>query len=172
MMATIPSRPVASGGRTSPGGRDRPRGRRSSLRAAAVIGLGLLSSFGCRAARARLEAAHVGNDLRDIAAQRGASFTPRRCASVEGSRVTICEAELSAAEVAQLRSVLSMGPLGETPAPGPAFGQSRCLDGAPAGTTALVTGFPWMGKSHYRYLLLVVPSSGGLACVETEEGYG
>ena len=71
-----------------------------------------------------------------------------------------------------LRTALQMGPLGQTRAPGPAFGKSRCLDRAPTGAIALVTGFPWLPRSHYRYLLVVVPEAGGTACVETEEGYG
>ena len=87
------------------------------------------------------------------------------------TRSTICAAELSIAELSALRTALQLDPLGQTPAPGPAFGKSRCLDRAPAGALALVTGFPWLARSHYRYLLIVVPAAGGAACVETEEGY-
>ena len=114
----------------------------------------------------------VAAGLRALAADRQVALVVRDCAPVGQSRVVICEAELSASELADLRRALQLGPLGQTKAPGPAFGKSRCLDRAPAGAIALVTGFPWLPRSHYRYLLIVVPPGGGRACVETEEGYG
>jgi hypothetical protein len=114
----------------------------------------------------------VAGGLRALATDRGVALSVRDCAPVGGSRVVICRAELSATELAALRTALQMGPLGQTRAPGPAFGKSRCLDRAPTGAIALVTGFPWLPRSHYRYLLVVVPEAGGTACVETEEGYG
>jgi hypothetical protein len=114
----------------------------------------------------------VAGGLRALAAERGAVLSVRDCAPVDGSRVVVCHAELSTSELAALRTALQLGPHGQTKAPGPAFGKSRCLDRAPAGAIALVTGFPWLERSHYRYLLIVVPEGGGRACVETEEGYG
>ena len=114
----------------------------------------------------------VAGGLRALAADRGVTLPLHDCAPVGGSRVVICRAELSTTDLAALRTALQMGPLGQTQAPGPAFGKSRCLDRAPAGAIALVTGFPWLQRSHYRYLLIVVPEGGGPACVETEEGYG
>ena len=114
----------------------------------------------------------VAEGLRAIAAERHAALAPYRCAAVDASRVVICEADISASELATLRSALALGPLGQTQAPGPPFGTSRCLDAAPAGALALVTGCPWIERSHFRYLLVVVPPGGGHACVETEEGYG
>jgi hypothetical protein len=114
----------------------------------------------------------VAGGLRALAAERGAGLSVHDCAPVGGSRVVICHAELSTTELAALRTALQLGPLGQTKAPGPAFGKSRCLERAPAGALALVTGFPWLERSHYRYLLIVVPEGGGRACVETEEGYG
>jgi hypothetical protein len=119
-----------------------------------------------------LSATGVAEGLSAIAAERGAVFRPHDCASVDGTRVAICQAELSLAELGQLRQALLLGPLGQTRAPGPAFGKSRCLDRALTGALALVTGFPWIAQSHFRYLLIVVPSEGGQACVETAEGYG
>jgi hypothetical protein len=109
--------------------------------------------------------------LRNIAAERNAVLAVRDCAMVDNTRVVICEADLSATEVVALRDKLVLGPLGQTKAPGPPFGESRCLDRAPAGAIALVTGFPWIARSHFRYLLVVVPPGGGRACVETEHGY-
>ena len=114
----------------------------------------------------------VAGGLRALAADRGVALSVHDCAPVGGSRVVICRAELSATDLAALRTALQMGPLGQTQAPGPAFGKSRCLDRAPTGAITLVTGFPWLPRSHYRYLLVVVPEGGGPACVETEEGYG
>jgi hypothetical protein len=114
----------------------------------------------------------VAGGLRALAAERGVVLAVHDCAPVGGSRVVICHADLSSSELATLRTALQLGPLGQTRAPGPAFGKSRCLDRAPAGAIALVTGFPWLERSHYRYLLIVVPEGGGRACVETEEGYG
>jgi hypothetical protein len=114
----------------------------------------------------------VANGLRALAAERGVTLSVHDCAPVGGSRVVICHADISSSELAALRTALELGPLGQTRAPGPAFGKSRCLDRAPAGAIALVTGFPWLERSHYRYLLVVVPEGGGRACVETEEGYG
>jgi hypothetical protein len=116
--------------------------------------------------------ADVANGLRALAAERGVVLAVRDCAPVGDSRVVICSAELSTTELAALRTALQLGPHGQTKAPGPAFGKSRCLDRAPAGAIALVTGFPWLQRSHYRYLLIVVPEGGGRACVETEEAYG
>jgi len=144
----------------------------AAVAAVAALTLGAGACADRRPTWAQIEASHVASDLQAIAAQRGASLSPRGCASVDGSRVETCEAELSAAQIAALRTALLLGPLGKTPAPGPAFGQSRCLDRAPPGALALVTGFPWIARSHYRYLLIVVPPGGGTACIETEEGYG
>jgi hypothetical protein len=114
----------------------------------------------------------VARDLAAIAAERGATLPASDCAPVDDSRVSICRAELTAADIDRLRQALAMGPLGSTAAPGPHSGKSRCIDAADAGDVALVTGFPWITKSHYRYLLVVVPKDGGRACIETEEGYG
>jgi hypothetical protein len=125
----------------------------------------------CRHDLARPETSPLARDLAAMAAERGASLALSGCRSVDGSRVTICEAQLSAAAIERLRQALTMGPFGSTPAPGPPFGQSRCLDGARGGDIALITAFPWIAKSHYRYLLIVAPKDGGKACVETEEGY-
>jgi hypothetical protein len=126
----------------------------------------------CHGDLPRPERSSIADDVHAIAAARGATIALRGCAFVGESRVSDCEADLSLAQIEQLRQALVMGPLGSTPAPGPPFGKSRCLDAAAAGSLALVTGFPWIANSHYRYLLIVVPKEGGKACVETEEGYG
>lgn len=140
------------------------------------LGVGVLVCLACACGgeHARLDGAGVATDLRAIAAERGARLEPHGCAAVGGSRVVVCEAEIPAAELAVLRKALLLEPLGTVKAPGPAFGKSRCLDRAPAGapTLALVTAFPWIATSHYRYLLVVVPEGGGAACIETEHGYG
>ena len=128
-----------------------------------------LCALGCTRAA---DPTGVIGGLRALASDRHAVLSLHDCAAVDQSRVVICDAEISASELAALRSALLLGPLGQTKAPGPPFGKSRCLDRAPAGAIALVTGFPWIARSHYRYLLVVVPEAGGHACVETEDGYG
>lgn len=140
------------------------------LGAAAV----LCSICACGGGSAALDGAGVARDLSEIAAARGARLEPRGCSAVGGSRVVLCRAEISAVDLALLRRALLLSPLGAARAPGPAFGKSRCLEGAPPGSAplALVTSLPWIPRSHYRYLLLVVPAGGGEACIETEHGYG
>lgn len=133
---------------------------------AAAVALVALSSC------ARLEAWGTADDLARIVEARGARLRPRACAAVDRSRVVECRADLEAAEVETLRTALELQPYDPERGPGPAFGRSRCFDGAPAGAQRWITTLPWLGKSHYRYLLIVVPASGGAACVETEHGYG
>jgi hypothetical protein len=131
--------------------------------------IAVLSALGCTHGA---DPTGVAGGLGALAAERHAALSLHGCAPVDQSRVVICDAELSASDITALRSALQLGPLGQTKAPGPRFGKSRCLDRAPAGALALVTGFPWIARSHYLYLLVVVPEAGGHACVETEEGYG
>jgi hypothetical protein len=126
-----------------------------------------LALCGC----ARLEASGTGDDLCAIAQQRGVEFRPTDCEAYNHTRVVHCRAEIDAAKLAQLRDKLVLEPLAGARAPGPAFGESRCLDQAPPGANAWVSSFPWIARSHYRYLLIVVGSDGH-ACVETEHGYG
>jgi len=145
--------------------------RASSSGVVTVGGRALLALCALGCAR-EADPTGVAAGLRALAAERQVELSVHGCARVGDSRVVICEAEFSASELAGLRGALVLGPLGKTKAPGPAFGKSRCLDQAPAGALALVSGFPWLPRSHYRYLLMVVPESGGHACVETEEGYG
>ena len=122
---------------------------------------------------ARLEAMGTADDLRELAASRGAELLVHSCALVNGTRVVDCEATISVDQLTRLRAALEFGPFGVTKAAGPPFDQSPCLDRADATTMlALVSALSWIPNSHYRYILIVVPASGGEACVETEHGYG
>lgn len=153
-----------------------PGAHRAPWNTLAKAGVLLLSlgATACPQQRARVEAGGTAEDLRDIAAKRGVVFEPRDCATVDGKRVVMCTADLSARDLEALTRALGLAPHGTVPAPGPAFGRSRCFDRMDGGPphVALITAFPWMTQSHYRYLLIVVPEGGGTACVETEHGYG
>ena len=119
----------------------------------------------------QLEACGTASDLRAIAGQRGVDLRPRGCAARDHTRVVTCRADIDPAALALLRDKLALEPLASAHAPGPAFGRSRCLDEARSGASAWVTSFPWIARSHYRYLLIVVDVDGSV-CIETEHGYG
>ena len=140
-----------------------------ALRLAALALLGWGASA-CQSAIARFEAGSTGDELAAIVGERGLSWKPRACASVERSRVVACEATLTKADVDALRGALQMGAVGAVKSPGPA--PAGCMANKPEGALALITPFPWIARSHYRYLLVVVAPGGGVACIETEHGYG
>lgn len=137
-----------------------------------LAGLGALLAAWLTPDCAHLAAGSTADDLRRIAAARGATFQPRDCAAVRQSRVVVCSVRLSATQLHALRVALAMAPYGTIQAPGPAFGVSRCFQRMGPRSVALVTAFPWSQPSHYRYLLVVAPEDGGDACIETEHGYG
>jgi len=147
--------------------------RRPLLSAIALGIAAMIAAASCKREAARVGAVGTADGLSAIASERGATLDLRNCQSVNRSRVIVCETTLSPEELSSLTSALELKPFDGKEGPGPAHGSSRCFEGVVSEPALrLITTFPWIPKSHFRYLLIVVPAGGGKACVETEHGYG
>ena len=94
------SRPVHVWARTTgtPGLRPGSRCAMKNLPTLGCVGLAVAAcvAAGCRSDLPRPGRSTVADNLQAITAERGARMTPRACASVDDSRVSVCEADLSA----------------------------------------------------------------------------